>query len=762
MHIKFLGHGTGDPNEAAAYLIGTHDHNGFERAEVRVLRGDPTMVALLADSLSTVHRYTSGMIAWHVDDAPTDEEIEGVLNDYERVAFAGLEPDQYSWSAILHAAHDGSVHVHVFAARVELRSGKAFNIAPPRRWIKAFYALRDAWNHERGWARPDDPLRARLVQPGPMALVSRSAAGGNQIDIGSGRGTCISAEAIRVALDVEPDPKLVIADWLMLGVNAGLINNRQDVLAALAQLGDINRASSEFISVRLEHSAKLVRLKGTLFTESFDADAIRQTQNAPKNVIGNPRAAPNHEAARAARADLEAAIKRRTAYNRTRYPAPSLTAQGLVEATRAVKEQAAAAHAQQARDAIQLIRVRTQRPNSEPKQEQKVPHDRTGNNAAAAAHELVERVRAAVRSAGNALERLRAAALAAVRKDRGFVAVGRAFGSAVERFERATRKRSMSRDEELERFKREINLIEIAQSLGYEIDKKASSRSCKLMKRGGDKVVFATGIDGHGIYFSLSDESDCGSVIDFAQKRIGGNLGKIRKELRGWVHTPKVPSPRRKSPEERPERPEPVGRDRAALLARWHRLEPYQRDYLTVQRGLDADLVSSWQVRQDERGNACFPHFDRDEVCGWEAKNLGFSGFSAGGQRGIAFVRLDNEPARRVVVAESSIDAVSWAQVHGRPLGTAYVSLGGALGPNQIQMLLDVARQHDTKLLVLATDSDRAGDEMAARIEKAFAGQVEVLRDRPPESHKDWNDALLARTGSENDSGGHQRIRAQV
>ena len=60
---------------------------------------------------------------------PRGSGKEGVLRDFEGVAFSGLEPDQYSWSAILHVDQDGTKHVHVFIARVELRSGKAFNVA---------------------------------------------------------------------------------------------------------------------------------------------------------------------------------------------------------------------------------------------------------------------------------------------------------------------------------------------------------------------------------------------------------------------------------------------------------------------------------------------------------------------------------------------------------------------------------------------------------------------------------------------------------
>ena len=51
MLIKFLSHGTGSGARASAYLMGSHDHTGAERAGVAVLRGDPVLFAAVADSL---------------------------------------------------------------------------------------------------------------------------------------------------------------------------------------------------------------------------------------------------------------------------------------------------------------------------------------------------------------------------------------------------------------------------------------------------------------------------------------------------------------------------------------------------------------------------------------------------------------------------------------------------------------------------------------------------------------------------------------
>ena len=127
MLVKFLAHGTGSARKAAKYLLRELDAAGKEREGVEVLRGDPHQVAAVADTLSFDHRYTSGVIAWAPEDEPTDEQIEAVLDEFEKTAWAGLEPDRYAWAAVLHREEDGGAHVHVLAARCDLETDRSLN-----------------------------------------------------------------------------------------------------------------------------------------------------------------------------------------------------------------------------------------------------------------------------------------------------------------------------------------------------------------------------------------------------------------------------------------------------------------------------------------------------------------------------------------------------------------------------------------------------------------------------------------------------------
>ena len=181
-----------------------------------MLRRDPHQVAAVADTLEFDHKYTSGVIAWAPDDAPTDEQIEAVLDAFEKTAWAGLEPDRYAWAAVLHRERGGGAHVHVLAARCDLETGRSLNIAPPG-CRRTFDPLRDAFNHEHGWSRPDDPARARVQQPGHRAYVE--------------------AARLRTGLGLESEPRDLIRDYLLQRVEHGTVQNRADVVAAFAGSG---------------------------------------------------------------------------------------------------------------------------------------------------------------------------------------------------------------------------------------------------------------------------------------------------------------------------------------------------------------------------------------------------------------------------------------------------------------------------------------------------------------------------------------------
>jgi hypothetical protein len=305
MYIKFLKHGKGDPAKAASYLVDEVDHLNRPRPDVQVLRGDPQTFTAIAESIQNEWKYTSGVIAWSKDDAPTNDEIDQVLEAFEKHAFAGLKPNQYHFTAVLHEEDDGSKHVHFLVPRVELDTGKALNIAPPGH-EKYFDPLRDYFNYSKGWSRPDDPALKRDTQtPDHIHFQDKSA--------------------VRAGLTgkTRKDIREVIGSYIEQRVEHGFIRNRKDVLEAISELGQA-KPSENYISFKLDGADKAIRLKGAFYESDFNIksyfeDRARKANDA--RASGEYRVvSPEHrELAEQCRTKSEKLANKRATYNGERY-----------------------------------------------------------------------------------------------------------------------------------------------------------------------------------------------------------------------------------------------------------------------------------------------------------------------------------------------------------------------------------------------------------------------------------------------------------
>jgi hypothetical protein len=74
-------------------------------------------------------------------------------------------------------------------------------------------------------------------------------------------------------------------------------------------------------------------------------------------------------------------------------------------------------------------------------------------------------------------------------------------------------------DSELDAFKQRIDLRQFAASLGYEMDRRESWRGSTVLRRGADKIVVKRNGNGHYVFFSVRDDDDHGTLIDFLQRR---------------------------------------------------------------------------------------------------------------------------------------------------------------------------------------------------------------------------------------------------
>ena len=317
-----------------------------------------------------------------------------------------------------------------------------------------------------------------------------------------------------------------------------------------------------------------------------------------------------------------------------------------------------------------------------------------------------------------------------------------------------TQRAMATRRDELEEFKRRINLTQYAATLGYQLDRKASSRNSAVMKHpAGDKIIVAKGEDGHWIYFSVHNDADSGSIIDFIQRREAGSLGDVRKKLRPWSGGSMPADIPRTSAEVFAADLDHIRKDLVAVRIQYERMHPIDSHhaFLESERKIPWHILTDPlfidRIRVDHRQNAIFPHYNRDGLCGYEIKNKGFTGFASGAVKGLWFSQMGKED-RRLVITETAIDALSYAALKYQP-NSRYVSTAGELNPDQPILL----KQAMEKLpggseIVLALDNDAGGDQIGSKIEAIFAmvkrNDLTLKYDRPAMFDTDWNDVLRA------------------
>jgi hypothetical protein len=303
-------------------------------------------------------------------------------------------------------------------------------------------------------------------------------------------------------------------------------------------------------------------------------------------------------------------------------------------------------------------------------------------------------------------------------------------------------------DDELDRFKRDIPLLRYAvERYGYQRDKRESSRSSHVLRHPatGDKIIVRPNPDGHWTYFSVRDDRDSGTIIDFVLSRTrGGSLGRVRQELRHWLGTP------------RPERDDwttrvypPAVRDPSAVVQAFAAARVADTCPYLQGRGLSRTTLSdprfarTWRV--GARGNVLFAHRDDAGVLtGFEIKNRAFTGFSPGGIK-TAWQSASDPDDRALVITESAIDALSHHELRGEEARRhRYLSTAGAPSPSQLALLDRIfAGLPSGSVVIAAVDQDAAGTKLDLQIERRACVHTHLsFRRDSPASAKDWNDVL--------------------
>lgn len=819
MLVKFFARGVGKGRGPVEYITRRTSPNTGQLREPapEIIRGNPLLTQQLIDGLDFKYKYNSGVLSFAVEDAPTEKEQQAIIDSMEAYAFAGINSDSYNtlWVRHTHTGND-RVELHFITPKVELNTGKSLNIAPPG-WHGYFKPWQTYWNIKQDWARPDDPARKRIYEPGYVAL--------------------IDAEKQRAGINADPDPKKQLTEYITKRISIGIITNRDHIIKSFTELGlEIPRQGKNYITVLDPETNNRYRLKGGIYEASWrlggqpEKEAHRREQTVRGDGRGRTQGTEtttegtNKSDLNQLQSRIVELAQARASYHLSRYegepanpqkvldwamdvdiPSSSESLSGylrrelgadwiLVDADHPEPSPTRPDQSrnQTATRDFEPIKRPNPRDNNLPNQQRDIHHptpiqttepwldvpgstlpetralkdtathmnyypteanyERTRESTETILPTVSQRIQRTnnqsiqqIRTGHEAVRRAEQTATTSSQQlERTSIELDQLHFSIHRNLERGRRALKRSRQKELEFFKTQINLVEYAQSQGYQYLTKQSSRNSAVLRhQSGDKIVVATDTDGHGIYFSVKDEADNGTIIDFVQNRSSVGLSQVRQELKNWHKLPRT-QPAKFTPREKPQ---PINRARYQIIKAVSRFKVVQEHDYLEKRDIDRSILQSDRflgtVAIDHDGNAIFPHYDQDGLTGFTIKNDNYTGFSKGGTKAL-WRSNKNESDRRLVIVESPIDAMSYHQLFTtQNPHTHYISTGGTISNKQLE-LIKTAMAEMTKIggeIVIATDNDEAGNKLAHTLSSLAPTKSNISRD-VPELGKDWNEIL--------------------
>ena len=794
MLVKFFKGGTGKGASPVEYLTKETDSKGVKREPLpEVIKGNPQQTIQLIDSLDFKYKFNSGVISFAPEDEPTEQQQQDIIDSFEKTAFPGLEVDQYDILWVRHShTSNGRIELHFVTPRVELTTGKSINIAPPG-WQNYYCHWRDKWNYQHQWSDPTDPARARIYQPGYVALRD---AQDKRLEL-AGLPTTKKRE----------DYRKIITNYITQQIELGNIQTRDDIINHLENADiKVTRQGEDYITVTNQEMGKKIRLKGGIYNASW---RLGQELTAEASSRQRENRGDIQTSIREAEAELKPRIAKRAELYRSRYQTASRENQQLLEnmpsPTRSDRYESLNSflHRKLGDDAITYSTSPTNTATKEnPREleqsnlghsaisnrERKIYHPTsqqpTTNQLAMSGQTLyqnltqederfrertdpnIEELRSSIRAGQEAANRnnqqINQAHLQLVRQHQQLERESdqlerkrRELEKVLSRHSENLRKLEMKRNEELEQFKTQINLADYAQDNGYQPDLKKSSVNCIVLKDNqGDKILIGLDkTDRHYFYYSLTNETDKGSIIDFVQKRKNLNLGEVRKELRPWIKNSystnyKVNSKVNNKVANKSEiKLTPIDKNRYQVIAQFEQCQTINNHPYLNQRGIKESTINNPRFKgtiyQDKRNNVIFPHKDREGVCGYEIRNPHFKGFSTGGTKGLWTSRSGSKD-KQLVICESPIDCLSYHQLFPDDQ-TRYFATSGTLSEKQKDLLRTAFENINQKggEIIIATDRDEPGEEISNQLALIAPKTAQISR-HVPKLQKDWNGALNA------------------
>lgn len=254
MIVSTFKTGKGKSKGPLNYLLGNDKDNKPRNPKPEIIKGDRKLTEILIDSNHRQYKYTSGAIAFRDNEKPTEEQLEKIIDAFEKSFTPGLEERV----PLLWVKHQdkGNTELHFICPMQDARTGKQFNICPPGENFKQMYRdFQSLINDKYGW----EQVRGNMLKAQMTELDKAQPDNSNN--------------KMKEFLSKKIEEK----------VKKGELNNRSHLIDFLKNLGfEITRHAKDYISVKHHKAKKATQLKGPAFEDNANYQDLLKQTDKPK------------------------------------------------------------------------------------------------------------------------------------------------------------------------------------------------------------------------------------------------------------------------------------------------------------------------------------------------------------------------------------------------------------------------------------------------------------------------------------------------
>jgi hypothetical protein len=323
MIVKFFSRGSGGGDGPTDYLLGDER----DRVGASTLRGNAEITKELINSTDYARRYTSGCLSFEENHKDITDEVKSkIMDNFEKVLFAGLFPDNYNILWVQHTDKNDRLELNFLIPNQELRSGKRLQPFYHAADMKRVDAFQTVMNLNFKLSDPNDPKKRRIDNP----HFSREA---NLKDVSEKEKTSEHTE-----LERHQETKNALTKYFHGLAERGALPSRRAIQDTLISKGyEVTRVTNKAISIKSPKFNKNIRLDDPIFSKNF-----RQYNYIPVGVAKKEREyeEQKHITLKEALEVLNEGLKIKRAYHAERFkdaplPEPMDLDLGASEATQA-------------------------------------------------------------------------------------------------------------------------------------------------------------------------------------------------------------------------------------------------------------------------------------------------------------------------------------------------------------------------------------------------------------------------------------------